>query len=253
MNEILAVTLQSMHLDMARLDGVAANLANARTTAYKREVAATFAGHLAGAQDMGAAPASGAPQVASVIHVDARPGTLQPTGRALDLAITGPAWFEVSTDQGVAYTRRGDFRLDAQGRLVTAQGKTVLGVGGEIQLNAGVPFIDAQGRVFESVPGERGAGKPAGEPLGQLRLVQFAGGARLERLGDGLFSITGDARPVESSVEIRQGFLENSNVDATREMVQLMQTMRHFESVQKALVGYDEMLAGAIRRLGEAA
>jgi flagellar basal-body rod protein FlgG len=55
----------------------------------------------------------------------------------------------------------------------------------------------------------------------------------------------------EQEVSVRQGFLENSNVSSTYEMTSLLQTMRHFESMQKIAQGYDDMLGTAIRKLGE--
>jgi flagellar basal-body rod protein FlgG len=148
----------------------------------------------------------------------------------------------VETEQGVAYTRQGNFRLDAAGRLVTQQGRTVLGLSGPIQLAPGAPRIDAQGRVFEA---------GAAQPQAQLRIVDFAPGAVLERLGDGLVRIQGDPQPVPAATELRQGFLENSNVEPLREMLQLLQSVRHMETLQKVALGYDEMLASSIRRLGE--
>ncbi|MNW05611.1 flagellar basal body rod protein FlgF [compost metagenome] len=56
---------------------------------------------------------------------------------------------------------------------------------------------------------------------------------------------------VDADVQVRQGFLENSNVNSMQEMAQLIQSMRHFESMQRVALGYDEMIGGAVRRLGE--
>ncbi|HZY20755.1 MAG TPA: flagellar hook-basal body protein [Ramlibacter sp.] len=252
MNDILAVTLQNMQLDMAKVDRVALNLANAQTTGYKREIVAG----LPFARSLEAAAARGQPEPALPLttRIDLRPGTLRMTGQSLDIALAGPGWFEVMTDNGAAYTRQGDFRLDAQGRLVTQQGRLVMGLGGEIQLPHGNPVIDAQGRIFEGqLPG--GAPASAGSsPLGQLKIVQFDSAATLERRGDGLVQASDEAvASVDGQTEVRQGHLENSNVSSMQEMVQLIQTMRHFESMQKAVVGYDEMLGTAIRRLGDSA
>lgn len=251
MNEILAVTLQSMQLDMAKVDRVGMNLANAQTVGYRREIVtgSPFAQQLAAAQqaDMPATPAL-------ATHVDQRPGTLRATGQSLDVALTGPGWFEIQTPGGPAYTRQGSFRLDAQGRLVTQQGQPVMGLGGEIQLPHGQPVIDAQGRVFEgTAPG--GAPLAVGaQPVAQLKIVRFAGQASIERLGDGLVAVAGEAVAMADGLtEVRQGHLENSNVSSMQEMVQLIQTLRHFESMQRTAVGYDEMLGTAIRKLGDIA
>lgn len=219
MDPVLALSLQGLQLDRARLDRLAANLANAQTVGFKREL--------------------------ETARLDARPGTLRTTSRSLDLAIAGNGWFEVATPQGVAYTRQGDFRLDATGRLVTAQGHAVMGLGGEILLTQPQPVIDAQGRIYES-------SAPRAEPMAQLKVVQFDPQAPVQRLGGGLVRTAATPQPLAAdAVAIRQGFLENSNVDPAREMVQLLRTLRHAESLQKAASGYDDLLGTAIRRLGE--
>lgn len=250
MNEVLAITLQSMQIDMAKVDRVALNLANAQTAGYKREVLAPAAFSHSIAAASGQAALHGPAPMA--VQVDQRPGTLRSTGGTLDVALTGPGWFEVQTDSGIAYTRQGNFHLDAQGRLVTQAGQPVLGVSGEIQLPHDHPVIDAQGRVFEgNLPG----GAPAvgsQQPIAQLKVVQFEDKAPVQRLGNGLVAVTGEvlAAP-DGSTEVRQGYLENSNVSSMQEMLQLMQTMRHFESMQKTAMGYDDLLGTAIRKLGD--
>lgn len=251
MNEILSAVLASMHADLARVERAAMNLANAQTPAYKREVVAAtpFAARLtaAGAPALGdhAREAGGL----TAVHLDQRAGTLRTTGQSLDFAIVGEGWFEIATAQGPAYTRQGNFRLDARGRLVTQQGLPVMGLGGEIQLPHGRPVIDAAGRVFDGQPS---AGRRVDAPIAQLKVVQFERAAPMQRLGDGLYAASGGLRPAsEGAVQVHQGMLENSNVSHMQEMVRLMESVRHFESLQKALTGYDEMLAAGIRRLGE--
>ncbi|NML42915.1 flagellar hook-basal body protein [Ramlibacter sp. G-1-2-2] len=244
MDSILALSLEAMQAGMARMDRAGMNLANAQTAGYKREVMlANFAQRLQPA-DGAAAPA------ATAVHLDLRQGTMQTTGQSLDLALSGPAWFEVATAQGNAYTRMGNFRRDAQGRLVTAQGQPVLGTSGEITLPDGIPVIDVQGRIFESVAGA-GQARLRGEPVAQLRLVAFEDGAVSHRLGDGLVAFDGSPRLADGETEVRQGYLENSNVRSADEMVQLLQTLRHFESMQKVALAYDEMLSNALRKLAD--
>lgn len=241
MNEILALTLHGMRADMARLDRVAMNLANAATAGYKREVAWSppFSQRV-----------DGGPAIAA--HTDQRQGAMKSTGQALDLALSGPGWFEVMTEHGPAYTRQGSFRSDASGRLVTGQGHPVMGVAGEIRLPPGTAVVDAQGRVYEGGYADGAFTRGRGEPVAQLKVVRFEDAASLERLGGGLVLVRGGlTQPPDPRTEVRQGYLENSNVSSMHEMVQLLQTLRHFESMQKVALGYDEMLGGAIRKLGE--
>ncbi|MEO6936634.1 MAG: flagellar hook-basal body protein [Collimonas sp.] len=248
MEELLGVALQSMQQDMARVDRVAMNLSNALTPAYKREVAVVRTQSARGPSfarmlDAGMAEAAGRDMPDNHIEVltDTRPGTLKSTGQNLDLAITGSGYFEVQTENGSAYTRQGNFRMDARGRLVTAQGYPVMGKGGDIYLNTSQPSIDAAGNIIENKL-----------PVAQLKVVQFDKPAGLRRLGDGLVAAgDGMTQLQDADVQIRQGYLENANVSSMREMVELTQTMRHFEAMQKVAQGYDEMLGTAIRKLGD--
>ncbi|MCG2594942.1 flagellar hook basal-body protein [Ramlibacter sp. XY19] len=239
MHPVLALTLQAMQSDMSRMDRVAMNLANSQTPGYKREVAAGGFAQLLEAQG------------AALVHIDQRQGTMKPTGQGLDVALSGPGWFEVATDQGIAYTRMGSFRRDSQGRLVTEQGHPVAGTAGEIRLPEGPVSIDAAGRIFEAVGGEGGFAKSRAEPVAQLKVVVFEEKAPAQRLGNGLVVFPGATAAADGRTEIRQGHLENANASSMQEMVQLMQTVRHFESMQKVALGYDEMLGNAIRKLGE--
>jgi flagellar basal-body rod protein FlgF len=244
MHEVLSMILGSMHADMTRMDRVGMNIANAQTSGYKREVVAVlpFAAQLEGALSSATAQVS--------VAMDQRAGTLKSTGQKLDVALSGPGWFEVQTGDGTAYTRQGNFRLDGQGRLVTQQGDPVMGLGGEIQLPHGAPTIDEVGQVYDGALPGAAAGKPSA--VAQLKVVQFAPGADIQRLGGGLVRMQGDpVAGAESSVQVQQGFLENSNVSHMHEMVRLLETLRHMETLQKVAVGYDEMLATSIRKLGE--
>ncbi|WP_048437843.1 flagellar hook-basal body protein [Caenimonas sp. SL110] len=260
MNEVLAIGLQAMQGDMARLEQVGMNLANALTPGYKAGLSvqgasgASFASHFgAAASALDAASLASAvtphtvtPHTVTTQYLsDTRPATLKLTGEALDVALAGPGYFEVMTGQGPAYTRSGSFRVDGQGRLVTTQGHAVMGAGGEIVLKSPSPTIDASGAITSSPSADA-------QVLGRLRVVQFEAGAQLTPLGDNLLaagpaisSLQGDA------VQVRQGFVENSNVNPAREMTNLIQTMRHFESMQKVVQTYDDMLGNAIRKLGE--
>lgn len=253
MSGVLAVTLQAMQADASRVDQIAANLTNSLTPGYKRSVAvqaaggASFGTHLddaAAALATQFAAGAGAPTIA--FRADARPGTLKSTGQPLDLALGGDGYFEVSTNSGPAYTRQGNFHVDATGRIVTAEGDAVMGQGGEILLPVGQ-------RVVVTSNGAILAGDANDDaPTAQLKIVSFDAGTPPQPLGNGLFA-PGEAMTLlrAEQVQVRQGFLENSNVDSAQEMTGLIQTMRHFEALQKIAQGYDDMLGTAIRKLGE--
>lgn len=259
MNEILTTTLQAMHHDMVRMERIALNLANALTPGYKRDVVS-----VAGMARTSTAPtqtfqslveatpaqsASVAPAAPLRIVTDSRPGALRSTGQPLDLALTGPGYFEVQTSEGAAYTRQGTFRMDDRGRLVTAQGYPVMGVGGEIVLPNAAPSVDENGQIFDrSIPGVTDR-----TPVAQIKVARFERDVTLQKLGNGLLDLKGPgALTVETGrAGVRQGFLESSNVSSMEEMVQMIQTTRHFESMQKVALSYDEMIGTAVRKLGE--
>jgi flagellar basal-body rod protein FlgF len=249
MNEVLAIALQGMQADAARLDLIGMNLANALTAGYKRGVAvqapvgATFAAHLSGAASA-ASSGSGGPG-AIAVHTDSRAGTLKATGQPLDIALAGRGYFEVVTENGPAYTRQGQFRVDAAGRLVTPQGYPVMGANGEITLNNPNPVMTSSGMLI--APGDIGDA-----PLAQLKVVDFEPGESLRPLGDGLVAAgSGMKQLAPADVQLRQGYLENSNVATTYEMTQLVKAMRHFESMHKVAQGFDDMVGGAIRKLAD--
>lgn len=263
MQEVLALALQSMQQDMQRLNRIGSNLANALTPGYQRDViarqssvsTATFAAVVDAQRSDGRSTGSAAERPSALapsllVQTDTRPGTLKFTGQSLDVALAGPGYFEVTTPSGPAYTRQGNFQLDARGRLVTASGFPVMGKGGEVFLNEEAPVIDAAGNIFASQSSVRGPGAlPA---VAQLKVLAPEDRAAMRRIGDGLWSADGPLGDVkDTDRQIRQGYTENSNVNSMQEMVQLVETMRHFESMQKVALGYDDMTGQAIRKLGD--
>jgi flagellar basal body rod protein FlgG len=220
-----------MAMDVSRMSTIAQNLSNTATPGYKRAVPGGVPFLLEGSSVEAVAAST----------ADLRHASLRPTGEALDLAIDGDGFFEVQTEAGTAYTRRGDFRLDAAGRLVTHAGHVVQGQGGPLVLGTTTPTIDRSGRLFDG-----------DKLLGQLKLVTFADPRALARGEEGLFT-TEQPTTVqpEGEARLRQGHLEASNVNTAAEMVRLMETVRHFEASQKVVQGVDEMTERALRKLGE--
>src|SRR5262245_44678109 len=222
--------------DMYRLNAVSQNLANAGTTGFKKEVVVsrTFTEHLeAGTQSLQVE----LPMQSS--SVDTRQGPLLRTGNALDVAIEGAGFFELSGPDGAVYSRHGSFRVDSGGRLVSSGGLPVMGASGEIQLAGTQPAIDAAGRVFE---GER--------QVAQLKIIRFNDPAALAPLGGGLYRANGAGELASDALQVRQGFLESSNVVSLGEMLALVMLMRRFEAASRVVQGYDGMLGSAIK-IGE--
>lgn len=248
MTNAMALSALGMNNDIRQMDIISQNIANANTNGYKRDlpVSGTFPAELESVL-LGITQSSmplqnnlPLPRVQSVL--DGSQGALRFTGNPLDVAIEGDGFFELSTAEGTRFTRHGAFKLDVGGRLVTADGHIVNGVGGEIRLLNASPKIDKQGRLFD---GE--------DMVGQLKIVRFDDMTRVHRLGGGLYmSDTAAAEPVMSAHQgVRQGHLEASNVDAMQEMVRMIETTRHFEMSQKVITGYDEMIGEAISTIAE--
>jgi flagellar basal-body rod protein FlgF len=235
--DALSIAARIMSDDLYRLNVTSQNLANAGTTGYKKElvVARPFVDYLQ--------PNVAVSMPALGSAIDPRQGSLAQTGNALDVALEGGGFFEVTGAEGPLYTRQGSFRLDGRGLLVTPSGLPVMGTGGEIALTGTQPGIDRQGRVFE---GER--------QVAQLKIVRFADPARLTPLGGGLYGAAPGARGAgditAEPLQVRQGFLEASNVTSLPEMVRLIELTRRFEAAGKVAQGYDSML-GAAMRIGE--
>jgi flagellar basal-body rod protein FlgF len=241
--DALTAAGNSMNNDMTRLNVISNNLANSVTSGFKKQILVSrpfteFLGLVDGAGGQVPYQVS-LPIVDSV--TDFNQGTLKNTGNPLDLAAVDNGFFEVMTEQGPAYTRQGNFKLDPRGRLVTEAGFAVTGTTGELTLTSPNPVIDKDGNVFENE-----------KQIGQIRLVRFNDPSSLDQIGHGLYRLGPNSTiKIDESNRMRQGFLEMSNVTSMTEMVKMIETMRHFETAQRIVQGYDEMLDKAITKLGE--
>jgi flagellar basal-body rod protein FlgG len=235
MSDVIAALSDAMRNDAESLRVIGNNVANMETVAYRREIAIMRPSFDQASDEARAALAA---PLGVETAVDLRPGTLKSTSESLHLALEGPGFFVVETPQGEALTRRGDFRLDSEGRLVTHTGLPVLGEGGAIHLD-GTPQFAADGTV-----------RVAGGVVAQLRIAQATAESQITPLGGDLYraALLPEADP---ATRVRQGFLETSNVESVHEMVRLIETMRHFETTQRFVRGYDDMMSKAITELGK--
>lgn len=242
MNELMLTTLSAMQRDAYRLERVSANMANVLTPGFKREqvierigpVGTQFENRVA---EGVAATAQGEVQIEA--RRDLKAGPLTRTGRSLDLALSGPGFFELSTPQGPAYTRHGSFRLDDRGQLVGIGGHPVMGTFGALTLEPGDFHVGSDGTIRQN-----------DRTVGQLRVLMPEAGVQMQAIGEGLYLTGGRMSSVgEVGASLRQGFVEGSNVDTAQEMVQLMGAVRHFESMTRATQMYDEMMGLAVRKL----
>src|SRR4051812_38187293 len=139
--------LSGMQARLEALDRLAADIANASTTAYKTQRGSTTE---ADRPSFGAVLQSAVDVRGGATRVDLRPGATTPTGRSLDVAIEGKGFFVVQTGQGDRYTRNGHLMRRADGVLTTDKGDPVLGASGPIKIGAGDAGVDADGTVREN-------------------------------------------------------------------------------------------------------
>ena len=239
----------------SQADVIANNLANVNTTGFKRTLLQVQSAPEMGIYRRQTDPATaldgtttGSPaaqfvgalgtgsQVADTPSVFEQ-GSLQSTGNTLDLAIQGNGFFTLQTQQGIRYTRDGQFARDAQGYLVTMDGDRVLGRNGPIQLQAGAVQIAQDGTVRQN-----------NQTIDQLRVVNFANLTAVRPEGDNRFVDTGAARPaLDSTSTVNQGYLERSNANVVRSMVDLIDAQRWFEANQKSIQTQDTANGYAIQ------
>ena len=139
---------------------------------------------------------------------------------------------------GAGFTRDGRFSMDASGQLVAADGLPVQGKNGTIVLN---PALET------SISGD-GSVTQAGRLVDQLKVVKFENPGLLRKTGNGLLNGGGTAADAQAGV--RQGFIEGSNVKMVEEMASMMQVMRGFESIQKAMTAQDSATGKLIASMG---
>ena len=231
------------------------NIANMRTTAYKRQ-RAEFQDLLyehvrrVGTQtsDQGNILPAGI-ELGSGVKTVGTPrlmsqGELVQTQKDYDVAIRGAGFFKVLLPDGrTAFTRDGSFELDAQGRLVTAQGNVVQ-PGITIPQNSTSIAINSQGQVSVTQPGST-----IPSTIGQLELSNFINTAGLQSMGDNLYLETPASGTPQNGTpggdgfgNLQQGYLEQANVEAVSEISDLIAAQRAYEMNAKVISACDQML-----------
>jgi flagellar basal-body rod protein FlgG len=231
------------------------NIANMRTTGYKRQRAefqdllyeqvrrvgtqTSDQGNIvpAGIELGSGVKPVGTPRIMSQ-------GNLLQTNRELDVAIRGEGFFRILLPDGrTAYTRDGSLQIDAQGRLVTAQGY-VLQPGVTVPQNSSTISINAQGTVSVTAPGQN-----APTVLGQIETTRFVNKSGLQAIGDNLYLETAasgapqDGTPnTDGFGDLQQSTLEQANVEAVSEISDLIAAQRAYEMNSKVISAADQML-----------
>ncbi len=238
----------------AQADVTANNLANVNTSGFKRTLLQIQSGPEMNVYMMRNQPVSGKPggtpgstfvgrlgRGAEVMDTPAvfEQGSLQSTGNSLDLAIQGNGFLAVQTPGGVRYTRDGQLARDNNGFLVTMDGNRVLGSNGPIRLNPGAVQIRENGDIVQN-----------SSVVASLRVVQFGNQAALRPEGDNLFNDAAGRARIDTQSTVHQGYLERSNANVVRSMVDLITAQRWFEANQKMIQTQDTANGYAIANVG---
>ena len=228
-----------------KMNNISNNLANADTTAFKRDriIKETFPDMLLHKMEQGRNPV----EVGSLSNgvaidekfIDFSQGGLKETGSQYDLAIEGDGFFVVDTPDGVRYTRDGNFTVNQEGLIVN---------------NSGYPLLGENG-VLQTIPGEnvsidsRGVVRVNELEVDSVQVVDFEDYTELNKVGDNLYE-TG--QPVQATDDFRlvQGYLEGSNIQIVNEMVSMIEATRHYETNQKAIQAADSTLEKAVNQVG---
>ena len=200
-------------------DIIAHNMANVGTVGFKRRCN-SFTEVLA-AQEGGQGQGEEKPDGL----FDFSQGALVQTDRSLDLALHGDGFFVIETPEGPVYTRHGVFSTNQNDQIVDTSGRMVAGTSGPLMIPANVPVADV--RVTDD--GQVLAGQAS---IGKLRIVDFPDARdKLQPVGESCFEVPKEVEPVEATtVVVKQGYQEASNVKLVDEMVNMILVSRMYEA-----------------------
>ncbi|HEY6529038.1 MAG TPA: flagellar basal-body rod protein FlgG [Cellvibrionaceae bacterium] len=254
MHAALYVSKTGLTAQDKQLSTIANNLANSSTVGFKRD-RAVFEDLLYQIQRQPGAQTTQETQLPSGLQlgVGARvvgtqkqftEGSLQVTEQSLDVAVDGRGFLPIQQADGTtAYTRNGQLHLNREGQMVTAEG-LLLQPTIAVPNNANTVTIGTDGTVTAKVLGE-----PEPQAIGTIQLVDFVNPAGLQAIGSNLFVQTASSgEPIEGTPgenglgQIKQGMLENSNVNIVEEMVNMITTQRAYEMNSKVVSTADQML-----------
>ncbi len=184
-------------------------------------------------------------------YTDFEQGSLKVTENKFDLALDDEGFFSIDTPWGVRYTRNGSFWLGKEQILETKDGYPVLGDSGIIKITKNEVTIDKLGRVWQMSTGDI---EP--ELVDTLHLVGFARNRFLRKEGSSFWSaneFSGEERNLDGAKRpgVLQGFLEGSNVNPVREMVNMIEVNRAYEANQKTISTHNGLLDRLINQVAK--
>ncbi len=252
----------SMLANTKKMDVITNNMANANTTAFKKDtvVFESFPSVLTKRINDTKSPANPSANIGTMqlssdvgeIFTYYTQGQLTQTGNSLDFGISddnsgqtaSPAFFTIgvmdANDNSIKefYTKDGSFVLNANNQLVTKGGNLVLGESGPITLTDGAFSVNTKGEIIQN-----------GAVVDKIRITQFSDATKLRKYGDNLIENNG-SEVMDFKGTVSQGYVEQSNVNVVNEMVDMITVMRAYEANQKVLQAQDGTLQKAVNEVG---
>ena len=245
-----------MMLQRRQMEIITNNIANADTAGFKKEYLVSHSfdevlvrrinddrdQNILGMRFFERAPGVGPLNLGTQVdqlYINFSDGSLDGTERSTDLALVGDAFFVMQTPEGERYTRSGAFYIDQLGYLVDGEGSLLLGENGPIYVG-GIDFSVDQ----------RGGVRVDDQLIAQIRVVSFEDNATLRKQGSNLYFSLAEPQAAANPYAIAQGFLENSNVEIGREMVDMLTVFRTYETNQRMLSMIDETVGKAVNEIG---
>lgn len=246
----------SMRANNKQMDVIANNLANVSTNGYKKDtvVYESFPEVLVKRINDTKSASNPSGRVGNVnlgndvgeVFTYFNSGNLNKTDNSLDLAIGGSnsAFFTIGVPNGNGeiaeyYTRNGSFNLNAQNQLVTSEGYLVMGMNGPITLEGENFTVLDDGTIIQNE-----------QVVDRLLIREFTDTTTLRKYGENLIQATEQTQEREFTGAIKQGYIEQSNVEAVNEMINMITVMRAYEANQKVIQALDGTLEKAVNEVG---
>jgi flagellar basal-body rod protein FlgF len=239
MDKLVYTAATGMRARMAAQAAIANNMANASTTGFRADVV-----NFDQLDMIGQGLDTRRPTSEEVIDADFKPGTVEQTGRPLDVAMSGQAWLAVqAADGSEAYTRRGDLQISATGVLETGDGFPVMGSGGPITVPpADKVQIGSDGSISIKPLGSEPEAPM--QQIDQLKLVSPVGSQTVKGLDNLLYVKGGGTLPQDMAAKVQTGAIEGSNVDITQTLIDMIENQRAYEVQANLLKNAKDMDQG---------
>ncbi len=228
-------TAEGLDAYTKRQEIIAINLANANTTGFKRNITdfERILEQIGGYEESESLRAN--------VDIDFSKGNLDYTGNSLDIAIDGEGFFTIETEEGLRYTRNGQFQLSDGGEIITSSGNLLLSVSGPIRIPRGSSEIKID--INGSVKADNGV-------VGDLLITNFEQPSLLIPREKSLFEAPITAiEDNNTDFKIAQGYLEKANVNVVMEMVTMIENMRNYEASANVMKNFSDTMESLISSL----